>query len=77
MAFVNRYRPGEVYPNDRTTLAVLLTVPANGKEYGLGDPFVERELSRISSVMGLDRPPDRVSRRKHGAPSGVLRRARG
>jgi len=56
MAFVNRYRPGEVYPNDRTTLAVLLTAPANGREYGPDDPFVGRELERISRTMGLDRP---------------------
>lgn len=56
MAFVNRYRPGEVYPNDRDTLAVLLTAPANGVEYSVGDPFVARELERISEVMGLDRP---------------------
>jgi phytoene desaturase len=57
MAFVNRYRPGEVYPNDRTTLAVLLTAPANGEEYALDHPFVERELERISGVLGLDVPP--------------------
>ena len=56
MAFVNRYRPGEVYPNDRDTLAVLLTAPANGKEYAPDDPFVARELGRISEAMGLDRP---------------------
>ena len=56
MAFVNRFRPGEVYPNDRTTLAVLLTAPANGAEYGVDDPFVARELARISKVMGLDLP---------------------
>ncbi|WP_047865300.1 phytoene desaturase family protein [Rubrobacter aplysinae] len=56
MAFVNRFRPGEVYPNDRTTLAVLLTAPANGAEYGVDDPFVARELGRISEVMGLDLP---------------------
>ena len=56
MAFVNRYRPGEVYPNDRDTLAVLLTAPANGKEYTPDDPFVARELGRISEAMGLDRP---------------------
>ncbi len=56
MAFVNRYRPGEIYPNDRETLAVLLTAPANGEKYALDDPFVARELERISEIMGLDRP---------------------
>lgn len=53
MAFVNYYRPGEVYPNERGTLAVLLTAPANGREYGLGDEFVSRELGRVSRVAGL------------------------
>ncbi|MBA2443607.1 MAG: NAD(P)/FAD-dependent oxidoreductase [Rubrobacter sp.] len=53
MAFVNYYRPREVYPNERGTLAVLLTAPANGREYGLGDGFVSRELERVSSVAGL------------------------
>ena len=56
MAFVNHYRPGHVYPNDRPTLALLLTAPANGREYGLGDPFVEREVGRISRTIGLGEP---------------------
>lgn len=82
MAFVNRYRPGEVYPNDRDTLAVLLTAPANGKEYALDDPFVERELGRISGALGLDRPVmDYLGERavlhpayfaEHGAVGGAL-----
>lgn len=56
MAFVNYYRPGEVYPNEKATLAVLLTAPANGKEYDLGDAFVERELERIGGILGLPQP---------------------
>ena len=56
MAFVNHYRAGEVYPNDGGTLALLLTAPANGKGYGLEDPFVEREVGRISQAIGLRRP---------------------
>lgn len=56
MAFVNHYRAGEVYPNGGGTLALLLTAPANGREYGLEDPFVEREIGRISRVVGLRRP---------------------
>ncbi len=56
MAFVNHYRAGEVYPNDGGTLALLLTAPANGREYGLEDPFVEREVGRISRAVGLQRP---------------------
>lgn len=56
MAFVNYYRPHEIYPNDKATVAVLLTASADGQRYGLGDAFVTREISRISEVMGLDRP---------------------
>ena len=56
MAFVNHYRAGEVYPNDGGTLALLLTAPANGGGYGLEDPFVEREVARISRAVGLRRP---------------------
>ncbi|MDQ3316638.1 MAG: NAD(P)-binding protein [Actinomycetota bacterium] len=56
MAFVNHYRAGEVYPNGGGTLALLLTAPANGREYGLGDPFVGREVERISRAVGLRRP---------------------
>ncbi len=56
MAFLNYYRAGEVYPNDGGTLAVLLTAPANGREYGLEDPFVEREIERVSRDVGLPAP---------------------
>jgi phytoene desaturase len=56
MAFVNYFRPGEIHPNDKPTLAFLLTAPANGKGYDLSDGFVEREISRVSEMVGLDRP---------------------
>ena len=56
MAFVTTYRAGEVYPNTRGTLGVLLTGPANGEEYSLDHPFVRREVERISAAMGLARP---------------------
>lgn len=56
MAFVNYYRPGEVYPNEKSTLALLLTAPSNGRDYGLEDPFVVREVARISRMIGLDGP---------------------
>ena len=56
MAFANYYRTGEVYPNDRATLALLLTAPANGREYGLEDSFVQREVERVSREIGLDKP---------------------
>jgi len=56
MAFINYYRGGEVYPNDVGTLAILLTAPANGREYGLEDPFVAREIERVSETAGLPGP---------------------
>ncbi|MFM5905890.1 MAG: phytoene desaturase family protein [Micrococcales bacterium] len=58
MAFVNYYRAGEVYPNQKPTVAVLLTAPADGKSYDLNSPWVRSELERISRVMGLDRDID-------------------
>jgi phytoene desaturase len=59
MAFFNYYRGGEIYPNDGGTLASLLTAPANGREYGLEDPFVRREIERISAAAGLQEPVTR------------------
>ena len=56
MAFVNYYRGGEIYPNDVGTLAILLTAPANGREYGLEDPLVAREIERVSEAVGLPGP---------------------
>ena len=35
-----------------------LTVPANGREYGLEDAFVAREMQRVGREMGLPRPID-------------------
>jgi phytoene desaturase len=59
MAFLNYYRGNEIYPNDGGTLAVLLTTPANGREYGLEDPFVGREIERVSAAAGLQDPVTR------------------
>jgi phytoene desaturase len=56
MAFLNYYRAGQIYPNDRPTVAILLTAPPDGQRYGIGDEFVQREMRRISEVMGLPRP---------------------
>jgi len=56
MAFLNYYRPHEVYPNDRATVAVLLTAPADGRHYNLVSPWVSREIARVSKAVGLDRP---------------------
>lgn len=58
MAFVNYYRPGQIYPNTKPTVAVLLTAPADGKHYTIESPWVRAELDRISSVMGLSRTID-------------------
>jgi phytoene desaturase len=59
MAFLNYYRRGDIYANDGGTLAVLLTAPANGREYGLEDPFVRREIERVSAAVGLQEPVTR------------------
>lgn len=56
MAFVNYYAPGHIYPNEKATAAILLTAPANGLHYTLDSPFVQREMRRISHLMGLERP---------------------
>ena len=58
MAFVNYYRAGQIYPNTKPTVAVLLTAPADGKNYDLQSPWVRSELDRISRVMGLSGPID-------------------
>ncbi|MEJ7814949.1 MAG: FAD-dependent oxidoreductase [Rubrobacter sp.] len=56
MAFLNYYRGGGIYPNEGGTLAVLLTTPANGRDYDLEDPFVRREIERVSVAAGLQEP---------------------
>jgi phytoene desaturase len=56
MAFVDYYRPGEPYPNDKCVLALGLTAPANGREYGLDDAFLAREIERVSRRIGLPKP---------------------
>jgi phytoene desaturase len=60
MAFVNYYRAGEIYPNTKPTVAVLLTAPADGKTYDLHSPWVRSELDRISKVLGLSSPIDEL-----------------
>jgi phytoene desaturase len=56
MAFVDYYRPGEPYPNGGHVLALGLTAPANGREYGIEDAFVAREVERVSRAIGLPKP---------------------
>jgi phytoene desaturase len=56
MAFVDYYRPGELYPNQKGVLALGLTAPPNGREYDLEDAFVAREMERVGRALGLPRP---------------------
>jgi phytoene desaturase len=56
MAFLDYYPPGEPYPNERPVLALGLTAPPNGREYGLDDAFVAREVERVSRAVGLPEP---------------------
>ncbi len=53
MVFVNYYKAGQIYPNKKSTVAVLITAPADGKHYGIDSDFAKRELERVSKVMGL------------------------
>lgn len=56
MAFVNYYKPGEIYQNSKPTVAVLLTAAADGEKANLETPWVAKELKRITQVMGLEEP---------------------
>jgi phytoene desaturase len=53
MAFLNYYKPGHIYPNSKATAAILLTAPSNGNLFTIESEFVQRELARISSMIGL------------------------
>lgn len=53
MVFVNYYRAGHIYPNSKSTVAVLITAPADGKHYGIDSEFAKAELERVTKVMGL------------------------
>jgi phytoene desaturase len=53
MVFVNYYKAGHIYPNKKSTVAVLITAPADGKHYDINSDFAKRELERVSKVMGL------------------------
>jgi phytoene desaturase len=53
MVFVNYYKSGHIYPNSKSTVAVLITAPADGKHYGIDSDFAKGELERVSRVMGL------------------------
>lgn len=54
MAFLNYYKPGHIYPNEKATVAILLTAPANGERFDINSEFVQKELARISKLMGFE-----------------------
>jgi phytoene desaturase len=56
VVFLNHYRPGEVYPNEKGTATLQLAVPASGRGYDLSDPFVRREARRAEEALALPRP---------------------
>ena len=56
MAFVNYYKAQEIYPNNKPTVAVLLTAPADGGNYDIQHPWVKQEITRISNKLGLKKP---------------------
>ena len=56
VVFLNHYRPGEIYPNEKGTVTLQLAVPASGKGYDLSDPFVRRESRRAEDALSLPRP---------------------
>jgi phytoene desaturase len=53
MVFVNDYKAGHIYTNSKSTVAVLITAPADGKHYGIDSDFAKAELERVTKVMGL------------------------
>lgn len=53
MVFVNYYKAGHIYPNSKSTVAVLITAPADGKSYGIDSDFASSELERVSKMMKL------------------------
>ena len=56
VVFLNHYRPGEVYPNEKGTVTLQLAVPASGRSYDLSDPFVRKEMRRAEEALALPRP---------------------
>jgi phytoene desaturase len=54
MSFVNYYKKGHIYPNEKATAAFLLAAPANGQAAEVSDEWVQSELQRAVDVMGLD-----------------------
>lgn len=54
MSFVNYYKTGHIYPNDKPTAAFLLAAPATGQPATVDDPWVQAELQRSVDMMGID-----------------------
>ena len=58
MAFVNYYKPNDIYQNQKPTVGILLTAASDGKSYNLESDWVRKELDRISKLIGLEQPID-------------------
>jgi phytoene desaturase len=56
MVFVSYYRPEKIYPNEKSTMALLFTVPPNGRAYSFDDTFMTREMERVGRELALLRP---------------------
>jgi len=54
MSFVNYYKTGHIYPNEKPTAAFLLAAPATGQPATVDDPWVQAELQRSVDMMGID-----------------------
>ena len=54
MSFVNYYKTGHIYPNEKPTAAFLLAAPATGQPATVEDPWVATELQRSVDAMGID-----------------------
>jgi len=54
MSFVNYYKTGHIYPNEKATAAFLLAAPASGQSAGVDDAWVQQELQRSLDQMGID-----------------------
>ncbi len=55
MIFVNHSPPQQIYPsNTKAVLSILLTAPANGRNYALESDWVQGQLEWASGVLGVD-----------------------
>ncbi len=56
MTFLNYYPKKEIYPGDFHSAAILLTAPANGKDYDLETDWVQSQLEFIEKRIGASLP---------------------